>query len=34
MSQTVTPSKSDINWQPEPASQIQVNDNPGFGEFV
>lgn len=34
MSRTVTPPKSDLNWQPEVASQIPVNDNPGFGEFV
>jgi ABC-2 type transport system permease protein len=34
MSQSVTPSKSDLNWQPEVSSQIQLNDNPGFGEFV
>jgi ABC-2 type transport system permease protein len=34
MSRTVTPSKPDINLQPKVASQLPVNDNPGFGEFV
>jgi ABC-2 type transport system permease protein len=34
MSGTFTPSKPDINWQPEVATQLPVNDNPGFGEFV
>ena len=34
MSGTVTPSKPDINWQPDVASQTAVSDNPTFGEFV
>jgi ABC-2 type transport system permease protein len=34
MSGTITPSKPDINLQPKVASQLPVNDNPGFGEFV
>jgi len=34
MSRTVTPSKPEINLQPKVASQLPVNDNPGFGEFV
>jgi ABC-2 type transport system permease protein len=34
MTRTVTPSQSKINWQPEVASQIPVNDKPGLGEFI
>ncbi|MBE9124939.1 MULTISPECIES: ABC transporter permease [unclassified Coleofasciculus] len=34
MSGTVTPSKSEINWQPEVATQISVSDKAGLGEFV
>jgi len=34
MSGTITPSKSDLNLQPDISSQIPVNDNPGFGELV
>src|SRR5919202_3036585 len=34
MSGTITPSKPDINLQPDVTSQISVSDNPGFGEFV
>jgi len=34
MSQTVTPSKPDINLQPNVSSEIPISDNPNFGEFV
>jgi ABC-2 type transport system permease protein len=34
MSQTVTPSKPDINLQPNVSSQTPISDNPNFGEFV
>ncbi|HEY9795449.1 MAG TPA: ABC transporter permease [Leptolyngbyaceae cyanobacterium] len=34
MTRTVTPSQSEINWQPEVASQIPVTDKPGLGEFI
>ncbi len=34
MSGTITPSKSDINLQPDVSNQIPANDNPGLGEFV
>lgn len=34
MSGTITPSKSDLNLQPDVSSQIPVNDNPSFGELV
>lgn len=34
MSQTVTPSKPEINWQPEVMSQVPVSDKAGVSEFV
>ncbi|MEQ9553780.1 MAG: ABC transporter permease [Coleofasciculus sp. G3-WIS-01] len=34
MSGTVTPSKPEINWQPEVVSQVPVSDKAGVGEFV
>lgn len=34
MSGTITPSKSDINLQPDVSSQIPINDKPSLGEFV
>ncbi|HEY9676302.1 MAG TPA: ABC transporter permease [Waterburya sp.] len=34
MSGTITPSKSDINLQPDVSNQIPADDNPGLGEFV
>jgi ABC-2 type transport system permease protein len=34
MSGTITPSKSDINLQPDASSQIPIGENPGIGEFV
>ncbi len=34
MSGTVTPSKPEINWQPDVVSQVPVSDKAGVGEFV
>ncbi len=34
MSGTITPSKSDINLQPDVSKPTLVSDNPGLGEFV
>ncbi|MEQ9669138.1 ABC transporter permease [Coleofasciculus sp. G2-EDA-02] len=34
MSRTVTPSKPEINWQPDVVSQVPVSDKAGVGEFV
>ncbi len=34
MSTTVTPRKSEINWEPEHTNPIPVNDTPGFSELV
>jgi ABC-2 type transport system permease protein len=34
MSTTVTPSKPDVNLQPDAAGKIQVSDTPGLGEFI
>ena len=34
MSGTITPSKSDINLQPDVSNQIPADNNPGLGEFV
>jgi len=34
MSTTVTPSKPDINLQPETIGKIPVSDTPGLGEFI
>lgn len=34
MSQTVTPSQSEIKWSPKVAEQIPLGDSPNFGEFI
>ncbi|MEQ9621073.1 ABC transporter permease [Coleofasciculus chthonoplastes] len=34
MSGTVTPSKPEINWQPDVVSQVPISDKAGVGEFV
>ncbi|MFB8788866.1 MAG: ABC transporter permease [Potamolinea sp.] len=34
MSQTVTPSQSEIKWQPKVAEQIPLGDSPNLGEFI
>lgn len=34
MSTTVTPPKSDINWQPATANKMPIKDNPGGAEFI
>ncbi|NEO61875.1 MAG: ABC transporter permease [Moorea sp. SIO4G2] len=34
MSKTLTPPKSDLNWQPDLTAPIPVNDTPGVSEFI
>ncbi|MFB8788475.1 MAG: ABC transporter permease [Potamolinea sp.] len=34
MSQTVTPSQSEIKWQPKVEEKIPLGDSPNFGEFI
>lgn len=34
MSQTVTPSQTEIKWQPKVAEQTPIGDSPNFGEFI
>ncbi|NEO63260.1 MAG: ABC transporter permease, partial [Moorea sp. SIO4G2] len=34
MSKTLTPPKSQFNWQPDLTAPIPVNDTPGVSEFI